>query len=113
MSESIRVRSIVGRFLEHGRIFRFANGGADEYYIASADWMSRNLDNRVETMVPVETPALQAELQEILDVQLADNRKAWELRSNGSWQQLRPAADEPVRDSQAIFMQNALRRRAR
>ena len=113
MSESIRVRSIVGRFLEHGRIFRFANGGADEYYIASADWMSRNLDNRVETMVPVETPALQAELQEILDVQLADNRKAWELRANGSWQQLRPAADEPVRDSQAIFMQNALRRRAR
>lgn len=113
MSESIRVRSIVGRFLEHGRIFRFANGGAAEYYIASADWMSRNLDARVETMVPVESRGLQAELQGILDVQLGDNRRAWVLRPDGSWQKLRPAAGEPERDSQAIFMRNALARRTR
>ncbi len=113
MSESIRVRSIVGRFLEHGRIFCFANAGAAEYYIASADWMSRNLDYRVETMVPVESLGLQAELEGILDVQLTDNRKAWMLAPDGSWQKLRPAAGEPERDSQAIFMQNALGRRAR
>ncbi len=113
MSETIRVRSIVGRFLEHARIFFFANAGAHEYYIASADWMSRNLDYRVETMVPVESPELRAELQWILDVQLADNRKAWELEPDGSWRKLRPAADEPVRASQAIFMENALGRHQR
>jgi len=113
MSETIRVRSIVGRFLEHARIFYFANGGAHEYYIASADWMSRNLDYRVETMVPVESRELAAELQWILDVQLADNRKAWELEADGSWTRLRPAADEPVRASQAICMENALRRHQR
>ncbi|MBP9823583.1 MAG: polyphosphate kinase 1 [Thermoanaerobaculia bacterium] len=113
MSETIRVRSIVGRFLEHARIFHFANGGAPEYFIASADWMSRNLDRRVETMVPVEAPDLRAELQSILDVQLADNRKAWALESDGSWRQEQPAEGEPERDSQAIFMANALRRRAR
>jgi polyphosphate kinase len=113
MSETIRVRSIVGRFLEHARIFHFANAGAPEYYIASADWMSRNLDRRVETMVPVEAPDLRAELQAILDVQLADNRKAWVLESDGSWRRVEPAEGEPERDSQAIFMASALRRRAR
>ena len=113
MSESIRVRSIVGRFLEHARIFHFGNDGADDYYIASADWMSRNLDYRVETMVPVESPELRAELQAILDVQLADNRMAWELESGGSWRKVRPGPDQPVRASQADFMEKALRRRAR
>ncbi len=112
MSETIRVRSIVGRFLEHARIFHFANAGEDEYYIASADWMSRNLDYRVETMVPVESPDLRADLQAILDVQLADNRKAWILEADGSWQRVRPAPEEPVRNSQAIFMENARRRRS-
>ena len=107
------MRSIVGRFLEHARIFRFANDGADDYYIASADWMSRNLDYRVETMVPVQSRELRAELQAILDAQLADNRKAWVLESDGSWRKLRPGADEAPRSSQALFMDNALRRRAR
>ncbi len=111
MSESIRVRSIVGRFLEHARIFRFANAGADEYYIASADWMSRNLDYRVETMVPVESLELRSQLEGILAVQLADNRKAWVLEADGSWRKVRPAADEPERASQSIFMAEALRRR--
>ena len=113
MSESIRVRSIVGRFLEHARIFCFANAGAPEYFIASADWMSRNLDYRVETMVPVESPDLRAELQSILDVQLADNRKSWVLKSDGSWSKQRPEAGEPERSSQAIFMDNAAQRRRR
>ncbi|MEO7795702.1 MAG: polyphosphate kinase 1 [Thermoanaerobaculia bacterium] len=113
MSETIRVRSIVGRFLEHARICCFANAGAAEYFIASADWMSRNLDYRVETMVPVESPGLRVELQEILDVQLADNRKAWALESDGSWRKVRPEGGEPERSSQAIFMENVLRRRTR
>ncbi len=111
LSETIRVRSIVGRFLEHARIFRFGNAGAAEYFIGSADWMSRNLDYRVEAMVPVESPELAAELQWILDVQLADNRKAWVLERDGSWERVRAAANAPLRNSQAIFMQAALARR--
>jgi polyphosphate kinase len=113
MSETIRVRSIVGRFLEHARIFYFSNDGAEDYFIASADWMSRNLDYRVETMVPVESPALAVELRRILDVQLADNRKAWQLESDGGWTRLEPAAGEPARSSQAILMEHALRREPR
>ncbi len=110
MSETIRVRSIVGRFLEHARIFCFGNGGCPTYYIGSADWMSRNLDYRVEAMVPVESPDLQAELQWILDVQLADNRKAWRLEPDGTWRKVRPAPGEPERASQAILMATALAR---
>ena len=64
-------------------------------------------------MVPVESPRLRAELQAILDVQLADNRKAWNLTPDGSWERVRPGIDEPVRASQATFMENALRRRSR
>lgn len=111
MSDSIRVRSIVGRFLEHARIFCFGNAGEPEYFISSADWMSRNLDYRVETMVPVESPDLQNELQRILDVQLADNRKAWELESDGSWRQVRPEPGEGERASQTIFMERSMGKR--
>ncbi|MEZ5313771.1 MAG: hypothetical protein R2862_09045 [Thermoanaerobaculia bacterium] len=110
MSETIRVRSIVGRFLEHARIFHFRNAGAPEFYLASADWMSRNLDHRVETMVPVESVELRGELEWILATQLADNRKAWVLRAGGQWEKVQAAPGEPVRSSQAIFMENASRR---
>jgi len=92
LSETIRIRSIVGRYLEHSRIFRFANGSADgspTWLIGSADWMPRNLDRRVEALVPVTTPALQERLQEILDVNLADDVLAWELLPDATWQQLR------------------------
>ncbi len=109
-SETIRVRSIVGRFLEHARIFFFANGGRPEYFIGSADWMSRNLDWRVEAMAPVDAPELQAELRAILELQLADNCKAWELSPDGSWRQLRPAPGEPRRPSQVELMARAARR---
>ena len=108
-SETIRVRSIVGRFLEHARIFRFGNAGAPEFFIGSADWMSRNLDWRVEAMVPVLAPALQSELQAILDLQLADNCKAWELGADGAWRRLTPAPGEPRRPSQPALMERALR----
>ena len=112
-SETIRVISIIGRFLEHARIFYFANAGRPEYFIGSADWMSRNLDYRVEAIAPVEDPRLQEELKAILDVQLADNVKAWDLRADGTFHQRRPAPDEPVRSSQDILMQRALDRAGR
>ncbi|MGH9361548.1 MAG: polyphosphate kinase 1, partial [Thermoanaerobaculia bacterium] len=112
-SETIRVRSIVGRFLEHARIFAFANGGRPEVFIGSADWMTRNLDHRVEAVTPVEEPRLQEELRAILDLQLADNVKAWELRSDGSYEKCRPAPGEEPRNSQELLMQRALERAGR
>lgn len=112
-SETIRVRSIVGRFLEHARIFCFGNAGRPEYFLSSADWMARNLDWRVEAMVPVAAPELQEELAAILELQLADNCKAWELAADGSWRQLAPAPGEPRRASQEALMERALSRSAR
>lgn len=92
LSDRIRARSIVGRYLEHSRIYRFANGaghGMPTYLIGSADLMPRNLDRRVEALVPVERPDLQARLQEILDVELADDVLAWELGPDGVWRHVR------------------------
>ncbi|MGH9267472.1 MAG: polyphosphate kinase 1, partial [Acidimicrobiales bacterium] len=88
LSENIRVRSIVGRFLEHSRIFAFASRAERSYYIGSADLMPRNLDQRVEAVVPVEDPDLQRRLQQILDVGLADDTRAWELGPDGRWQKV-------------------------
>ena len=88
LSDRIRVRSIVGRYLEHSRIYYFANGagpGKPMYLIGSADLMERNLDRRVEALAPVEAPALQARLQEVLDVSLTDDVLAWELDADGGW----------------------------
>lgn len=85
VSENITVRSIVGTFLEHSRIFYFENGGNPEIYMASADWMSRNLDRRVEIMFPVEDAELKKEVKHILDVQLADNVKAQLMQPDGSY----------------------------
>jgi polyphosphate kinase len=112
-SETIRVISIVGRLLEHARIFYFANGGKPEYYIGSADWMSRNLDARVEAAVPIEDPRVQEELKSILDLQLADNCKAWDMQSDGSYLQRRPAPGDEPRCSQELLMQRALERAGR
>jgi polyphosphate kinase len=85
LSENIRVRSIVGRYLEHSRILAFGERGERHYVIGSADLMPRNLDRRVEAMTPVVDPRLQARLQEILDVSMADDTLAWELASGGGW----------------------------
>jgi polyphosphate kinase len=112
-SETIRVVSIVGRFLEHARIFSFANGGCPEYYISSADWMTRNLDARVEVAVPIEDPGLQEEVKAILDLQLADNVKAWDMQSDGSYVQRRPEPGEEPRSSQDLLMQRTLERARR
>jgi polyphosphate kinase len=88
LSETIRVRSIVGRYLEHSRIFAFGERRERHYYIGSADLMPRNLDRRVEAVAPVDDPELQARLQEILDVNLADDTLAWELGSDGRWRKV-------------------------
>jgi polyphosphate kinase len=85
VSERIRVISIVGRFLEHSRVFLFGNGGSPEVFLGSADWMARNLNGRVEAITPVEEPALRDELRAILDIHLSDNAKAWELHADGRW----------------------------
>jgi polyphosphate kinase len=92
LSENIRVISIVGRFLEHGRIFHFHNGGNDEYFIGSSDLMARNLESRVELVTPIEDEAQCAYLDFILTTQMEDQRDAWEMRSDGTYEHRRPAA---------------------
>jgi polyphosphate kinase len=87
LSENVRVISVVGRFLEHARLYYFRNGGDEEYLIGSADCMSRNLMSRVEIVVPVESPELREQLRFMLDTQLADLRSAWEMLSDGSYVQ--------------------------
>jgi polyphosphate kinase len=106
-SDKIRVISIIGRFLEHSRIFYFYNGGKEEIYIGSADWMTRNLSRRVEAVTPIESPEILQDLQEILGVMLADNRQAWELQSDGTFIQRKPNKDEEVRSSHDTFMEMA------
>ncbi|MDZ8052658.1 MAG: polyphosphate kinase 1 [Aulosira sp. ZfuVER01] len=105
VSENIRVISIIGRFLEHSRIFYFSNNEQNEVYIGSADWMPRNLDRRVEAVTPVEDVEIIQNLQNILAIMLADNRHAWELQSDGSYIQRRPEQDELERSAQNILME--------
>jgi polyphosphate kinase len=94
VSERIRVRSIIGRFLEHSRLFHFLNGGEEEYYIGSADWMPRNLERRVEVIVPVEDTALHPRLHALLETCLEDNRQAWELGPDGRYARCEPGERE-------------------
>ena len=105
ISENVRVISVVGRFLEHSRVYYFRNGGDEEYYIGSADLMKRNLEQRVEIVVPVEAPALRAELRTVLDLHMADQRSAWDMRPDGSYVQRRPEdADVPGCQQQLIAL---------
>jgi polyphosphate kinase len=94
LSENVRVISIVGRFLEHGRVYYFRNGGDEEYLIGSADCMKRNLESRVEVVAPIEDPALRAELRDVLDAQLLPNRDAWEMQPDGTYVHLASARDQ-------------------
>ena len=101
VSENVRVRSIVGRFLEHSRVFYFANDGQEEVYIGSADWMNRNLDRRVEVMAPVKDPQLRKYLREVLlDAYLRDNVKARDLSADGHYARPAPAQAGEQFDSQ-------------
>lgn len=107
LSENIRVLSIIGRYLEHSRIFYFHNQGKEEVYIGSADWMTRNLDRRVEAVVPVEDQESLKDLQEILGVMLADNRQAWDLQPDGQYIQRQPTDNNKEQSSQQILMEMA------
>jgi polyphosphate kinase len=103
LSESIRVFGVVGRFLEHSRVFRFENGGQPEHYIGSADWMKRNLNNRVETVTPIEDALLKAELDEILALYDSDNCSVWDCGPDGVYVCRAPAGGEPRREVQALL----------
>jgi polyphosphate kinase len=105
LSDTITVTSIVGRFLEHSRIFYFLAGGQEEVYIGSADWMQRNLDRRVELVVPIEDPRLRKHLkEEVLDVCLNDNVKARRLLHDGSYERVRTSDTKEKIDSQRHFI---------
>ena len=108
VSENITVRSIVGNFLEHSRIFYFENGGRPEVYAASADWMPRNLERRVEILFPLEDEEIREKAVHILEVELADNAKAHVMRPDGSYEKVAPDGKELV-NSQLVFGREAVR----
>jgi polyphosphate kinase len=108
VSENIRVISVIGRYLEHSRIFYFENRGEEDIYIGSADWMTRNLDRRVEAVVPIEDASLKQELKAVLNILLEDNRQAWEMRPDGQYAQRHVASGEEERASQPRLMARAL-----
>ena len=118
-TENLRVRSIVGRFLEHGRVFFFANGREDpldgDFYLGSADWMDRNLSRRVEAVAPVESRHLRERLWETLQLQLADERNAWQMQPDGSYVQLRPTrrASRAAREGTHLTLMKKTRARTR
>ena len=106
LSETIRVRSLLGRFLEHSRVYRFgADPDTAEYLIGSADIMPRNLDRRVEALVPVRAPALRRRLGEILEVELSDDTQVWELAADGTWKRLATTAGV---DAHRVLMARAV-----
>jgi polyphosphate kinase len=106
------VVSIVGRFLEHARIFYFKNGGEEEYFIGSADVMTRNLESRVEVVTPVENKTLQARLREALDIQLNNKRSVWDMQPDGTYVQRRPGDKDDQRSVHEILIYLAQRRLA-
>jgi polyphosphate kinase len=109
VSENIEVRSIVGRFLEHSRIYRFENGGEPRLYLGSADWMPRNLFRRVETIFPVVTPGMREHVEEIMDWFWKDNVKARVMQPDGSYKPIKTKC--AAFDVQAAFLEDAQRRR--
>lgn len=104
VSETIEVRALVDRYLEHGRIFHFANAGKDDVYISSADWMPRNFHRRVEVMLPIDDPQLRARLIEFLNITVADTLKSWLLQSDGAYvRALSRSSAQPVRSQQRFI----------
>ena len=110
LSENIRVRSVLGRFLEHSRLFVFEAGDRSITFLGSADLMPRNLDHRVEVLMPVESIAIQSEIVATIDTLLADTAASWELDADGSWRRVRPKKEERPRSAQATLMRRARRR---
>jgi len=105
ISETITVISVVGRFLEHARIYYFRNGGEEEYYIGSADAMSRNLEGRVEILAPIENPSLRKELHAVFETQSGDHRSVWDMQPDGSYVQRRPRGGSRGRPCQEILIE--------
>jgi polyphosphate kinase len=103
-SENIRVISIVGRFLEHSRLWYFANGGDEQYFVGSSDWMPRNFDKRVEAVAPIENPALHPRLASLFEACFRDNRQSWELGPSGEWTQRRPSGEEEYATHRALLL---------
>ena len=107
MSENIRVVSVVDRYLEHARVFRFHNGGDPELFISSADWMPRNLDRRIELMIPVEDKGSAEKLSHILTTCLADTKQSWQLLSSGAYERRHPDSRHPALRCQASFQKRS------
>ena len=107
VSETIQVRALIDRFLEHGRAFHFTNGGKDEVYIGSADWMPRNFHRRVEAMLAVDDPNIRARLIENMQLQMSDNVKCWTLTSDGKYERIQPKPGAPAVRCQARFIEMA------
>ena len=105
VSHNIYVRSIIGRFLEHSRAYYFFNGGDEQLYLSSADWMERNLDKRVETCFPLEGKKLITRVKKELEAYLADNTQAWVLQSDGRYQRLQPTGNQNARNAQALMVE--------
>ena len=112
LSENISVVSLVGRFLEHSRIYYFRNSGQEQYYIGSADIMKRNLERRVEVIAPVESPVLQNQLREIINLQLADRRSAWDMQPDGTYIQRKPESSGQKRSAQEQLIERSEKRLA-
>lgn len=112
ISENVRVVSVVGRLLEHSRVYTFERGGERTVYIASADLMPRNLDHRVELAAPIQSPELRAELMDTLERAFADNQSSWELHADGVWRRQSPGPGERARNMQLELMQLHARRAA-
>ena len=104
------MRSVLGRFLEHSRLFVFEAGDRSTYLMGSADLMPRNLDHRVEVVTPIEDVGLQSELASTIDALLADNTSSWELAGDGTWRRVRPKKEERIRSAQTMLMRRARRR---
>ena len=112
ISENVRIISVVGRFLEHARIYFFHNGGNEEYYIGSADLMTRNLEGRVEVVAPVDDEKLRQELRLILDVQLSSKKHVWKMQRDGTYvQRARTSETESALSSQDTFIALAQKRK--
>ena len=110
LSENIRLRSILGRFLEHSRLFAFANGGAEEVWIGSADLMHRNLDRRVEVLVQLTSPESLAEIRSVRDLVFSDRVKAWRQMPDGDWVRETVDADgNPLKDVQEELIRSKRR----
>jgi polyphosphate kinase len=109
VSENIRVMSVIGRFLEHSRVYYFNNGGKSELFLGSADFMPRNLDKRVETIFPVVDHRLVESVKADLELILKDNTKSWEMNPDGTFSRKR--GGRPVVDSQRLFMRQSAKRK--